>query len=267
LKKPFNYDDFLFHADSLAKLDIPTLRKFLKKNHFAFVRGLISRQEVMEARKKLRADFKPSRDRPASGETPREIMGIFQKLSAGGVSPNQKVSAGGKKSHGVLRPRFMRTLYTPFWKKDVYRIHSALRQVCRVRNLLHGLAPEFCIDRPEAGLWSAARIHHYPRGGGFLVAHRDEALPALQRAKSWGSYYQAFLVMSERGKDFERGGAFIEKGKTRFYFEDVAKLGDIGIYDGQTLHGVEDIDPHRKLEIDTLSGRLAAFVSLYLDLT
>ena len=39
--------------------------------------------------------------------------------------------------------------------------------------------------------------------------------------------------------------------------------GDIIIYDRNSIHGVEEIDPHKKLEIDTFSGRVTAFVSLY----
>ena len=64
--------------------------------------------------------------------------------------------------------------------------------------------------------------------------------------------------------DFEQGGAFVDKNEDeRVYLEDVLSPGDIAIYNGETVHGVEDIDPHRKLSLDTLNGRLAGFVSLY----
>ena len=39
------------------------------------------------------------------------------------------------------------------------------------------------------------------------------------------------------------------------------------IYDGSSLHGVKDIDPHKVLDLDTVSGRLSAFVSLYKNLS
>ena len=64
--------------------------------------------------------------------------------------------------------------------------------------------------------------------------------------------------------DFESGGAFIDdpEGK-RLNIDDSVEYGDIVIYNGQTFHGVEDIDPHKKLSLDTINGRLAGFVSLY----
>ena len=70
--------------------------------------------------------------------------------------------------------------------------------------------------------------------------------------------------MSKKGIDFETGGAFIEDKKgDRLNIDDSVEIGDIIVYDGQTFHGVEDIDPHRKLSLDVLNGRLAGFVSLY----
>ncbi len=34
-------------------------------------------------------------------------------------------------------------------------------------------------------------------------------------------------------------------------------------YDGRTVHGVEDIDPHLPLDLDTLNGRIGAFATLF----
>ena len=71
------------------------------------------------------------------------------------------------------------------------------------------------------------------------------------------------MVMSEYGVDFETGGAFVDIESKRINLERVYQLGDIIIYDGRTAHGVEEIDPHKNLEMNRLTGRLAGLVSLY----
>jgi hypothetical protein len=74
------------------------------------------------------------------------------------------------------------------------------------------------------------------------------------------------MVMSRKGLDFEQGGGFVELGEDRHYFEPYCSYGDIVIYDGRTVHGVDDIDPHLPFRQDSIEGRLAAFVTLYRDM-
>ena len=67
--------------------------------------------------------------------------------------------------------------------------------------------------------------------------------------------------MSNKSIDFETGGAFIEgKNGDRINIDDSVEIGDVIIYDGQTFHGVEDIDPHKRLCLNSINGRLAGFV-------
>jgi len=251
---------------SLQDLDQKKLLETLEKHTFACIRGLVSPEEVSESKKKMWKNFNPEKDSPGTGESPEQIMGLYQKLAVGGVIQNHRIYTGDFKSAGVLRPRFMRTLYTPFWEEDIFGLHSLFRRICQVRNLLYGFPVNFCIDQVEGGLWTAARIHHYPSGGGFLWPHLDEVLTKVQENEKIKSYYQPFLIMSRHGEDFEKGGGFFEKDGERFYFERHCLPGDIGIYDGRTIHGVEDVDPHKKIDLRSLNGRMVGFVSLYKDL-
>ena len=95
--------------------------------------------------------------------------------------------------------------------------------------------------------------------------HRDQTLTRVSKDANL-NYFQIFIVMTQVGIDFERGGGFIEFEGQRLFFEQYCELGDIVIYDSQTLHGVADIDPHRPLDLEQPTGRLAAFVSLYKSL-
>ena len=66
-----------------------------------------------------------------------------------------------------------------------------------------------------------------------------------------------------KGTDYQKGGGYIELDEKRYLFEDYTLAGDIVIYDGRTMHGVEDIDPLHPLELDQFGGRAAGFVSLF----
>ena len=69
--------------------------------------------------------------------------------------------------------------------------------------------------------------------------------------------------MSRKGEHFHQGGAFVDIGETRYCLDDNALMGDIIIYDGRTVHGVEDIDPRSMLDLSTINGRVAGFATLF----
>ena len=73
--------------------------------------------------------------------------------------------------------------------------------------------------------------------------------------------------MSKKGNgndcDFETGGGFFEVDGERFYYESECELGDIIIYSGLTVHGVEDIDLAKPFDSTSAEGRFAGFVTLY----
>lgn len=243
----------IFEVSNGNEIPLPEIYDSLKTQTYAAIRGLIDPEELASCVTTIKQRFSQDEDNPPTGESPSDIMTNFQKLATGGES---------KRYNNF--PRFFRTLYNPIWADDIYGMRSIFRQVSRVRNLIYGLPEDFAIEEVASnGYWTASRIHQYPSGGGFFQGHRDTTLLDVAKEKGTG-FFQVILVMSKKGMDFEQGGAFVDKNEDeRVYLEDVLSPGDIAIYNGETVHGVEDIDPHRKLSLDTLNGRLAGFVSLY----
>ncbi|MEM9189471.1 MAG: hypothetical protein AAGF12_09865 [Myxococcota bacterium] len=237
--------------------DVPLdrLRVMLERDSVAFLRGIVPPNAVVRCREALRQNFQASLDRPGTGETPEELMGHFQKLSIGGAAQS-----------GAYRPRFFRSIYCPLTQDDRYQSHAIFRRAAELRNVLYGLPIDYAIDAPDDGLWTAARFHHYPRGGGFLVSHADTVIPKVHREEGLSGFYQVIIVLSQRGIDFQSGGGFVETKGRRTYFEADAELGDIAIYDARTRHGVEDIDPDASYRPEVFEGRVAGFVTLYRDL-
>ena len=62
--------------------------------------------------------------------------------------------------------------------------------------------------------------------------------------------------MSQLGKDFKKGGAYIKKNNQIIYLEKFLKSGDILVYNGTSNHGVYEVDPDHKIEMSKLNGRV-----------
>ena len=244
-------------VDSINQIDTNLLTDVLKKHDFAIIKGLITPDVIKNAVSSIRENHNPDNDNPATGEHPDELMDNFQKLSIGGAEHS-----------GTYRPRCMRTYYNPIWANDIYGLKDAFRVTAQVRNILYGFHQSYAIEEVENNFWTAARVHHYPAGGGFLVSHVDNIVPTVQsKSKLSNEYYQPVIVMSKKGTDhdcdFSTGGGFFEVNGERFYYEEVCELGDIIIYSGNTIHGVADIDLHKPFDSRSPDGRFGGFVTLY----
>jgi hypothetical protein len=244
-----------FEIEAPADLDRDGVLHALSKYSLARIRGVIDPRAILAARERIASHFSAARDRASLGEDPQELKDNYQKLSIGGAQ-----------GYGVYRPRCLRTLYNPIWAEDVYGMRESFKMLARVRNVVYGLHEGFAIEGVERNLWTASRIHHYPRGGGFLVSHRDNVVPKVMKSQGFDSFYQPIMVLSRKGIDFEEGGGFVEVEGERYFFETECQYGDVIIYDGRTVHGVADIDPHLPFRQDSIEGRLAGFATLYKDM-
>ncbi len=244
----------LFQFETMEKLDVNCLISSLRGSGFCCVRGLILEDEVRASRRKFDALFDSSQDKPGAGESPEDIQRNFQKLRVG-VSPYKSENS-----------RLVRTFYNPLWEEDIYELHKPFRKMIHLRNHLLGKPAEFASDNVEGGLWTAARLQHYPPGGGFMSAHRDELTIDVVKEERM-NYLQLLLILSKKGEDYQSGGGFILRDNKFIDIEDQTRLGDIILYDGSTVHGVDTIDPLQVLDLNTSSGRLVGFVTLYRDLS
>ena len=247
-----DFSNFL-SLSSLENWSTELIFALLKQHKFVCLRGLIKEESVQNAKQILQLSFNKDRDHPTTGETPEQVKNNFQKLAIGSVHSQH---------HQGSYARLVRTFYNPLWAEDIYQMHDIFRSMIAVRNKLLNKPRNFVSNTIEDNLWTAARIHQYPSGGGFMQAHKDTTLKNVSRAVNL-NYFQVMLIMSQKGVDFQEGGGFILQGKNRWLFEEHCQPGNLVIYNSQTLHGVADIDPHKNLDLETLSGRLAAFVSLY----
>jgi hypothetical protein len=97
-----------------------------------------------------------------------------------------------------------------------------------------------------------------------MSAHKDSTAVSTFNASSDGLFLQPLLLLTQRGKDFESGGAFYvdDLGK-RHFIEEATISGDIVVYDETIIHGVGDIDSNLPLDLNSCRGRIVALTTIY----
>jgi len=112
---------------------------------------------------------------------------LFQqyKLSSKGFqyqdllkSPLRKKNISSSNSLGETYAQVLQSTY--FHESFQNNALSSLfnRLIC-LRNKITAHPEGFGSHPQQDGMWNACRIHHYPRGGGFMAAHRDTYFPAI----------------------------------------------------------------------------------------
>lgn len=248
------FDNSTLFIDNLEDIKITELKNTISKNSFACVKGLLNENQIRNSVKNIKNLYKFENEKFGI-LSPEEVQNNTSKTIIGGISYTNKKYV----------PRFMRVIYNPMWAKDIYKLNSSFKIAANLRNKLMGINKNFAVEKIEEGYWTASRIHQYPRGGGFLFPHNDNANEYLLKKFGKKTFYQVYINLSKYGEDFNNGGGFIIKDNKMVLYEKFSSPGDILIYSGDTEHGVMDIDPGCKIELDKINGRLAAFVSLFLD--
>ena len=248
-----NYDSNVFTPGTPENINLVDFQEAMERDTFACIRGIIDPDDVAQALVKLRDRFDRNSDHPGRGQSPDAVRSNFQKLNIGGES---KTAANDD-------ARLFRAFYNPIWDEDIYDFRDSFIQLAKVRNVLAELPLDFAIEGIEDnGLWTASRFHQYPTGGGFFRRHTDYVVNDVAKEKGT-KFYQILLLMTSKGEHFKTGGGFVDLGEDRICLEDYFLPGDILVYDGRSVHGVDDIDTDLPLDLDTFSGRVAAFVTLF----
>ena len=177
------------------------------------------------------------------------------------TGPWRKYTIGSRNGVGEAYAQLLQTTYFDGATQTYPALRALFDVVIALRNALMQSAPEFGSDPARDGFWNACRVHHYPRGGGFMTLHCDTYFPGKLGALP---FYQVMAPLSVKGRDFQSGGGIVvTRSGEKLNTDDAAGLGSIVVFDGRIQHGVEDVDPEAILDFDDGGGRLAAFANLY----
>lgn len=241
------------------------IRKTINDHNFCILRGYIDALDVENGINKVKTFVENNHDHAVTGETPDQVRDYFMKLSIGeGIHSGKSIFV----DEAIVRPRFKRAIYSPIGARDRFGLDIVFKKVAEIRNFCMGLDIDYATSSEnQDGLWTAARMHQFPTGGGFMAKHTDTVLPRIISETAIGNgFFQPILVMSQKGRDFETGGGVAVVDGKPIIYEDFTEVGDIAIYNVNTIHGVAEIDSHKPFVQRSGNGRYSGLVTLYKQL-
>ncbi len=172
-------------------------------------------------------------------------------------------------------PRFIRTIYVNERQKTNNRFFKLIEPIINLRNYVSKIK-KFNKIYPSAKSISNTLNHkkylfcdfvrmiQYPTGGGFLAEHDDHDKYYCK------GVYQALLpltVKKIKGKKrnlatYEDGGLFLNLKKKKIFVDDYMKAGDLLLFDPKISHGINSVDPMKKMNMSKWNGRLTLAFSI-----
>jgi len=134
------------------------------------------------------------------------------------------------------------------WNQDQLDIFNLFGYIFKIKNQLNNLDQEkFFNPKKNNDCTIRFSVQFYPKGNGYLEEHSDPI-----------DYHQKYLiqmVMSKKGKDFKKGGLFVQFNKKKINIDNHVNIGDLVIFKANLNHGVEKIDPSTKPDLLNFKGR------------
>ncbi len=240
---------------NIADIDPAAIDRELNANGYLIIRDAQIEQTSLQARAEYQRCLKASKL-----HAPREKF----HYSALAGEPWRKLAIGSSNGLGESYAQNLQTIYFDANDSNYPALGSLFTAMIQIRNKLMGVEPSFGSDPEHHRFWDACRVHHYPRGGGFMATHRDTHFPQVINAEIAKPFYQICVLLSRKNADFFTGGGVVYDGnKQRVDLETDAGFGSLVVFDGRTYHGVEDVDLDQVIDFSRTDGRLAAFVNLY----
>jgi hypothetical protein len=178
--------------------------------------------------------------------------------------PWRKLAIGSRNGLGNPYAQNLQSIYFAANDKNYPALGSLFKTMIAIRNRLMRQNVSFGGNPESDRFWDACRVHHYPRGGGFMAVHRDTHFPGIIDAQIGKPFYQVSVLLSHKNVDFFSGGGFVLNSREeKVDLETQGGFGSLVIFDGRTYHGVDDVDLDQVIDFSRSDGRLAAFVSLY----
>jgi hypothetical protein len=227
------------------------IKESVSESGAAIIRGLIDPQPLRNAVPQIYDHLRT-----------QEIKGTTAGDRATVRRNSAKWSVGANTGAQIGNARLMITIYNPLRDKDIFGCQSAFRQMIEVRDAIRNDSISTKDENLSAGAFNACRFQIYPEGGGFMLGHTDyvaEEIALSQRVP----LLQLLLFITQRSIDFQNGGAYLIHDGRTIDIESYAETGDIAIYDGNSFHGVADIDPHLALNSTDPRGRIVGLVTIY----
>ena len=156
----------------------------------------------------------------------------------------------------------MITIMNPMYEEDFLGLRDSFKKLVILRDALAKREQTLFDEALPKPKFNGTRLQIYPSGGAFMTSHIDER--AIENVSDISdSYIQLVLLMTEKGLDYKKGGAFVEKNGNIIDSESGSLSGDVLVYSGNTKHGVADIDSNLVFDPPNHLGRVVALATIY----
>ena len=227
------------------------IRLNLSKKGFFLIRGLFDTHEIRASLPTIYSYLDDTK-----------ILGTTQGTRATPRNNSIKWSVGARTGTQPGNARLMITIYNPVNADNVINFRHYFKKLISIRDIIRSDEKNTDDDHLSGESFNASRLQIYPQGGGFMLAHTDYI--ALENSEIQKvPLLQLLLLVTQRGLDFKEGGAYLIHNGKEIDVEGQAHSGDILIYDGNSYHGVADIDPFNALNTTSIRGRVVALVTIY----
>jgi len=159
--------------------------------------------------------------------------------------------------------------------KKNHEFYKLINPIIRIRNLVSGIKKEnyfypnlrsispLTKKKSKYQFCDLVRMVQYPTGGGFVSKHHD-----------YDKYYPKGIInvvlpitVRKNGKarklsSYERGGFYFYNKKKKIDVETYVETGDLLMFNTKISHGVNSIDSHKNLNLDSSKGRINVAFSI-----
>ena len=184
-------DNVSFEYSNIDNLNIKDVIRCCEDYNLAVIKNFISVDEMNHSKKKIKQIFSINSDSIRQDNEYHKVAENYQRLCVGyGTSPG---------TGEIRNSRLMRVLYNPIFKENIFDLHDVYRRMIVFRNRLYGVKDNFCLNEPEAGVFSCSRIHQFPKGGGFLALHKDRDGIRTSNNADLKTFLHPLLIMDQKG--------------------------------------------------------------------
>ena len=229
----------------------------IRNNGYSILPGFLSPEDLDGARSEYFRSLENEQSHP-----PLEKFKPIELAE----KPWRKFAIGSKSGSGEPYSQLLKTTYFSDKCLTYPVLSKVFGRMIKLRNRLTNMHADYGSNFNEDDFWNACRVHHYPCGGGHMASHKDTLFPRLLSDFEF-PFIQIMVTLTNRKYDFNLGGGYIiDKQGEVVFFENESNAGSLILFNGETVHGVEDIDPDLLLDMNSKSGRIALFVNLYANI-
>tara|TARA_A100001011_G_C14287455_1_gene834488 strand:- start:758 stop:1540 length:783 start_codon:yes stop_codon:yes gene_type:complete len=236
---------------------VPIVKNKLSRNSFCIIKNIIDKKDINFMFKLFKKRFNSINEKRVSGPW-KFKMKDFRRLDLGDSYKNS---------------RFSRCITFCEWNNKNQKFYKTVNPIINIRNILSdvkkedyfykNLIPYKNKKKNDQIFCDFVRMLQYPTGGGFLAQHDDFDQNYPEKIVN------AILTITSRRKKknskfstYHRGGLYFIKNNKRFNVEDLMQSGDLIVFDQRIPHGVSSIDPHKKIFLNKLNGRISLAFSI-----